>query len=73
MTEVPYLSLVVPAYNEQENVVELLRRVDCALAELHRPFEVLVIDDGSTDDTPRLLREAMKQFSWLRVLTILQG
>jgi glycosyltransferase involved in cell wall biosynthesis len=73
MTEAPYLSLVVPAFNEQENIAELLRRVSCALTELHRPFEVIIIDDGSTDDTPRLLRDAMQQFPWLRVLTMLRN
>jgi len=64
----PYLSLVVPAYNEQEVVVELLRRSGAALAQTGKPFEVIVVDDGSTDDTPRLLAEGMRQYPWLRVL-----
>ena len=64
----PYLSLVIPCYNEQENVDALLTRVDSALQPLNRPFEVILIDDGSTDDTPRLLAEGMKKFPWLRVL-----
>src|SRR5689334_19888381 len=64
----PYLSLVIPAYNEQENVPTLLRRVEASLQQLGKPFEVLIIDDGSTDDTPRMLEEAMKQRPWLRVL-----
>jgi glycosyltransferase involved in cell wall biosynthesis len=68
MTEDPYLSLVIPAYNEQETVVELLRRVNCALKDMGKPFEVILIDDGSTDSTPRLLNEAMSQYPWLRVL-----
>src|SRR3954469_4285064 len=66
--EKPYLSLVIPCYNEQENVPTLLQRVSGALAPLGRPFEVLLIDDGSTDATPRLLAEGMAQYPWLRVL-----
>lgn len=69
----PYLSLVIPAYNEQENVPTLLRRVEGALVQLGRPFEVIVIDDGSTDDTPRLLAEAMREKPWLRVLRMVRN
>ncbi|HWE00809.1 MAG TPA: glycosyltransferase family 2 protein [Tepidisphaeraceae bacterium] len=68
MTLDPYLSLVIPAYNEQETIQELLRRVGDALSSMGKPFEVIIIDDGSTDDTPGLLRQAMPQCPWLRVL-----
>jgi glycosyltransferase involved in cell wall biosynthesis len=70
MADEPYLSLVIPAYNEQENVPTLLRRAGAALEHTGRPFEVIVVDDGSTDDTPRLLHEAMRQYPWLRVLRL---
>ncbi len=53
----PFLSLVIPAYNEQEVVPALLQRVAGALAQIGQPFEVIIVDDGSTDDTPRLLAE----------------
>jgi glycosyltransferase involved in cell wall biosynthesis len=62
------LSLVVPAYNEQEVVPELLRRVEAALNQLQKPFEVIIVDDGSTDQTSKLLSEAMATRPWLRVL-----
>ena len=64
----PYLSLVIPVYNEQENVPELLRRVGAALAQVGRPFEVIVCDDGSSDRTPQLLAEGIATYAWLRVL-----
>jgi dolichol-phosphate mannosyltransferase len=68
MIDNPYLSLVIPAYNEEENIAELLKRVEAALAALHRPFEVIIIDDGSSDATTRLLADAMSSRPWLRVL-----
>jgi len=68
MSETPYLSLVIPAYNEQENIPVLLERVAAALAQIERPFEVLIVDDGSTDSTPKLLEEGMRKYPWLRVL-----
>jgi dolichol-phosphate mannosyltransferase len=64
----PYLSLIIPAYNEQESVPTLLARVEVSLARIGKPFEVIVIDDGSSDDTPRLLYQAMQSRPWLRVL-----
>jgi dolichol-phosphate mannosyltransferase len=64
----PFLSLVIPCFNEHENVEVLLSRVDSALAALGKPFEVILVDDGSTDDTPRLLKEGMTRYPWLRVL-----
>jgi len=62
------LSLVVPAYNEQEVLDELMRRVEPALQQTGRTFEMVVIDDGSTDNTPNMLRTAMATRPWLRVL-----
>ena len=68
--ERPYLSLVIPAYNEQENVGALLDRVSAALAQTGRPFEVIIVDDGSSDETPQLLCDAMGRLPWLRVLRL---
>lgn len=46
----------------------LLDRVEASLKPIGRPFEVVIVDDGSTDATPRLLTEAMASRPWLRVL-----
>ncbi|HYO11138.1 MAG TPA: glycosyltransferase family 2 protein [Tepidisphaeraceae bacterium] len=64
----PYLSLVIPCYNEEENVPTLLQRVGASLEKVGRPFEVLIIDDGSSDSTPRLLADGMQTLPWLRVI-----
>jgi dolichol-phosphate mannosyltransferase len=64
----PYLSLVIPSYNEEEVIPELLSRVEAALVQIGRPFEVVIVDDGSTDRTPQMLTEAMGRLPWLRVI-----
>ena len=46
-----FLSVVVPLYNEAENVLDLHRELVTALERLGRPFEVLLVDDGSQDGT----------------------
>lgn len=68
MPDKPYLSLVIPCYNEEENVPTLLTRVEAALTITGKPFEVVLVDDGSTDSTPRLLADAMQTKPWLRVI-----
>src|SRR4051794_35836536 len=68
MQESPYFSLVIPCFNEEENVNVLLERVGASLAQIGRPLEVILVDDGSTDSTPKLLAEGMKKYPWLRVI-----
>jgi len=48
MTEV---SIVVPLYNEQENVARLCAATHDALAGMRRTYEIVLVDDGSSDDT----------------------
>ena len=64
----PYLSLVIPCYNEEESVPTLLKRVGDSMAMLGRPFEVIIVDDGSTDTTPAMLAEAKHTLPWLRIV-----
>jgi len=69
----PYLSLVIPCYNEQENVPTLLKRVEDSLNQVGKPYEVLIIDDGSTDQTPQMLAEAKARLPWLRVIRMVKN
>lgn len=52
------VSVIIPAYNEAEGVGGVVREVLGILADLDRPYEVIVIDDCSTDGTGELAREA---------------
>jgi glycosyltransferase involved in cell wall biosynthesis len=47
----PQLSVVVPLHNEVENVTPLCRAIQAALDPLDRPYEVILVNDGSTDGT----------------------
>jgi dolichol-phosphate mannosyltransferase len=67
-TSAPAVSLVIPCYNEEENVPTLLTRVEASMNQIGKTFEVILIDDGSTDATPKLLADAQAVRPWLRVL-----
>lgn len=45
------ITIVIPAYNEQENVKELHKKVSLVMSSLKRSYEIIFIDDGSTDNT----------------------
>ncbi len=65
------LSLVIPCYNEEESIPALLPRLDDALKTLEaagHTVEVIIVDDGSRDATPKLLREATAGRPQLRVI-----
>jgi len=47
----PQLSFVIPAYNEEDNIAETIQRVQTEATRLRIPHEILVVDDGSKDDT----------------------
>jgi len=49
--ERPYVSVVVPLYDEVENLAELHRELVTSLETLGRPFELVLVDDGSRDGT----------------------
>jgi glycosyltransferase involved in cell wall biosynthesis len=63
------LSVVVPMYNEVENATALIDAVQAALAAYPWPWELIVVDDGSTDGTGRALdRRARETGTHIRVL-----
>jgi glycosyltransferase involved in cell wall biosynthesis len=64
----PDLSVVVPIYNEAPNLEPLVGELREALEGLHRSYEVILVDDGSTDDSFTILERLQKRDSHLRVI-----
>jgi glycosyltransferase involved in cell wall biosynthesis len=63
----PMLSVVVPFYNEQDNVLPMLERLVAELEKIGESYEIIAIDDGSTDGTFDKLRECFACYERLRV------
>ncbi len=68
MSEQPYLSIVIPAYNEEHRLPETLALVKDFVEEQDYLVEVLIIDDGSTDNTADVVRHAARRFPQLRLI-----
>jgi glycosyltransferase involved in cell wall biosynthesis len=62
------VTIVLPCYNEQEHVLDEVERICAAMDASGYTYELLAIDDASTDDTLRLLEEAMPRYPHMRLM-----
>jgi len=69
----PQVSVVIPIYNEAENLPDLVGRVHDALAPSGRSFELICIDDGSRDASARILQELSESRPWLRPVYLIRN
>jgi dolichol-phosphate mannosyltransferase len=65
----PDLSVVFPVYNEEENIPILLREIAAALEGRGWTYEIVAVDDGSTDRSLEVLRANRERYPMLRVLS----
>jgi len=61
----PWVTVLMPVYNGERYVAQAIESV---LGQTHRAFEFLIMDDGSTDDTPRILAEYATRAKCIRVV-----
>jgi dolichol-phosphate mannosyltransferase len=62
------LSVVAPAHNEQDNVRPLVGEIAAALDDLDLSYEIIIVDDGSTDRTRQVLVDLLGEYPQLRVI-----
>jgi dolichol-phosphate mannosyltransferase len=66
----PDLSVVFPVYNEEENIPLLLAEIAAAVDGRGWSYEIVAVDDGSTDRSLEVLRESTTRYPTLRVLAL---
>ena len=64
----PYVTVVLPCFNEQDHVLLELERISAALDASGYSYELLAIDDKSTDNTLEVLRGAQQRFPHMRLM-----
>lgn len=68
--EAPEVSVFLPVYNEEPNLRPLHAKLDAALKSLGRSAEIVYVDDGSNDDSLKVLREIAAMDSRVRVVAL---
>jgi undecaprenyl-phosphate 4-deoxy-4-formamido-L-arabinose transferase len=66
----PELSVVIPAYNEESRLPATLERVQAFLAADTRPYELVLVDDGSRDGTLRVMQQAAAERAEVHVVVL---
>ena len=67
-TEEIEISVVVPIFNEEESIPVLIPELVRVLNHLNTPYEVLLVDDGSSDGSLKILKEMISRYPFLRTL-----
>ena len=68
MDNKPYISVLIPLLNEQESLPELQQRLHDTLEGIGKPYEIIYINDGSTDSTQRILEDFHERFPAVKVI-----
>jgi glycosyltransferase involved in cell wall biosynthesis len=68
--QAPEISVLLPVYNEEPNLPPLHAKLDEALSKLGRSAEIVFVDDGSTDDSLKVLREIAAKDERVRVVAL---
>ncbi|MCK5019668.1 MAG: glycosyltransferase family 2 protein [Candidatus Peribacteraceae bacterium] len=63
-------SLVLPCYNEEENIKHTINDVNLWIKKNNIDCEIICVDDGSTDSTHQILKDLSEEFSHLRIVTL---
>jgi len=67
------VSIVIPVYNEEANLADLVDKVAAAMAPSGAAFELILVDDGSRDHSPALLQELAASRPWLKPLQLIRN
>ncbi len=68
MADKPYISVLVPVLNEEESLPELHTRLQAALQGIQKTYEIIYINDGSTDRTEQILESFHKEDTRVKVI-----
>jgi dolichyl-phosphate beta-glucosyltransferase len=67
-TQVPYLSVIIPAFNEEDRIESTLRSVNSYLSRQPYMYEIIVVNDGSKDKTVEITSKLINEIHHIRLI-----
>lgn len=64
----PEISILIPLYNEEESIAELMAWIDKVMKEHSFTYEAIMVDDGSTDNSWNVIEDLSKQYPYLKAI-----
>lgn len=68
MSIVKSLSVLIPAYNEEENIIRVIRQALNDVRRITRDFEIVIVNDGSSDNTGKIANLIAKENKHVRII-----
>lgn len=69
MKKKPTFSIIIPAYNEEENIGPTIREISQAMYAEKIPFELVIVNDNSKDKTPQVVEGLKKEIPEIKMIT----
>ncbi len=63
------ISIIIPVYNEEAKISIILSQIKQILADGLLEYEIIIINDGSTDDTERIIQEVKKSDAYIKLIS----
>lgn len=67
------ISIVIPVYNSQETLDELIQRISRVLPDLSEEFEVILVNDGSRDRSWDTITQLAREYNWVRGINLMRN
>ncbi|MBI5145281.1 MAG: glycosyltransferase [Candidatus Omnitrophica bacterium] len=70
---IPLLSVVIMAFNEENNLMWVTRDINTLLEDLNKPYEIIIVNDGSSDTTPMLADVLQNELNYIKTIHHLEN
>jgi polyisoprenyl-phosphate glycosyltransferase len=64
------ITVIIPCFNEEDNLYQLIKRIDASFHTITTSFEILLINDGSTDATLQKIKELANQHACIKYISL---
>jgi glycosyltransferase involved in cell wall biosynthesis len=72
-TEKNSLSIVIPVYNSESSITDLIHRLSSVLTNVSEIYEVILVNDGSQDQSWKIINQVCQDFPWIRGINLMRN